>query len=145
MRFFDASKSSFINPSRQNWDRQNMLQEVADREIQNYANLVKREHIPIEDARSILPQNIETQISFGGTYRGLIDLAEVRMCDKTQGEFRDVMREIVLCVSKIDIFLGSQLMAVCNRTGECEFKSIFDSPCARNLKNKKGGEENGSS
>lgn len=136
MRFFDASESRFIAPTEDMF-----LQAAAQEAVNNYTQLLKT-GIAIQDARSVLPQNIATNIMFRATFRGLVELAEVRMCQQTQGEFRTLMQHIKASISQVSPFLGGLLVPVCDRSGVCEFKSIFDRPCPRQERLKGGNSGN---
>jgi len=58
-----------------------------------YADLVDGE-IPVQDARGILPTNMTTSIVAKFNLRTLHDMAKVRLCTRTQGEYQDVFREM---------------------------------------------------
>lgn len=136
MRFFDASKSEFYNPivvrddthEGEQSTKYNLLQMVAERSIQSYRELIQL-GVPIQDARSILPQNITTQIMFGCNFRALVELAEVRMCTQTQGEFRDMMKQIKSLMEEYSPYLASKLKPYCGHHGTCGFQSIYDRKC----------------
>ena len=132
MRFFDARESEFYNPlgtdENTNLVKMSQLQLAAEDVIAAYADLIDT-GIPVQDARSILPQNITTKIMFGCNFRGLLDMAEVRMCKQTQGEFRSLMSQIKSILEEEEPFLASKLVPACERSGRCEFKSIYDRPC----------------
>jgi thymidylate synthase (FAD) len=141
MRFFNAKGSQFLNPLPKDHLYYDNVQGLADDLIADYAWLIEK-GVPIQDARSILPQSIETSIMFRATYRGLLEMAEVRMCNQTQGEFKEVMKGVKEEVEKIDTFLGKQLVSVCERSGRCEFGSMFDRPCPKPYNQKlKAGEK----
>lgn len=132
MRFFNASESGFRMPSLD----KHKDGEIYKSAIQRCVNTIRNEYTtlvnngcPKEDARSILPTNIETLITFGATYRDILEMAEVRLCYQTQAEFKEVMRQIKSEIAKVEPFLASKLLIVCQRTGECEFKSIYDREC----------------
>lgn len=137
MRFFDARESEFRMPKVSKED-QARIDAIVSVIRQNYTLLVEN-GCSTENARSILPTNITTSIMFGATLRGLIDLAEVRMCLQTQDEFREVMVGIKNEVTKVEPFLGSLLVVGCSRSGICDFKSIYDRECPIQ-KTLKGGE-----
>lgn len=48
--------------------------------------------IPAQDARGILPTNMTTSIIAKYSLRALSDMAKVRLCTRTQGEYQDVFR-----------------------------------------------------
>jgi thymidylate synthase (FAD) len=127
MRFFDARKSGFETPAVP-YGHQVRINETVEIIRNRYQELIDA-GCPIEDARSILPTNIHTKIMFGATFRGLVDLAEVRLCLQTQREFRTFMVEVKKRVEEVNPFLGSLLMIACQRSGQCEFKSIYDRRC----------------
>lgn len=127
MRFFNAKESEFRMPKVDEFSQATIDSTVATIR-ESYVQLINH-GCPTEDARSILPTNITTSIMFGTTLRGLIDLAEVRMCLQTQDEFREVMLAIKNEVSKEDKFLSSLLVVGCTRSGICDFKSIYDREC----------------
>jgi flavin-dependent thymidylate synthase len=55
--------------------------------------------IPAQDARGILPTNVNTSIIAKFSLRTLSEMAKVRLCTRTQGEYQDVfrrMRELVI-------------------------------------------------
>lgn len=132
MRFFDASESGFLMPSVDKYPKgdtfQQIISETRDYVFEQYRRLLK-EGCPAEEARSILPTNVLTSITVTGTYRGWKDMAEKRLCLQTQGEFRNVMRAIKKEMKKADEFLADKLVIVCQNTGHCPFKSIFDRYC----------------
>jgi flavin-dependent thymidylate synthase len=142
MRFFNASESGFLYPKPCNPVVDALIQEQIKDVFGSYQNLIKL-GCPVEDARSILPTNVLTKICFGATFRGLLEMCEVRLCQQTQSEFREVAVAIKESVTSVDKFLGSLLVPACVRSGKCEFKSIYDRPCEIE-KTLKGGEQNGS-
>ena len=141
MRFYNASESEFRMPS-VNEAHKERIEAVVDIIKDNYKSLIAM-GCPTEDARSILPTNICTKIMFGATLRSLIDLAEVRLCHQTQGEFQEVVKEIKKEISGVDTFLGSLLIPACTRSGRCEFKSVYDRVCPIESTLKKGDSNGG--
>lgn len=139
MRFFNASESGFRIPDVKDKHKSH-IRFVKNKLLNEYDKLVK-EGCPIQDARSLLPTNIETLICFGATYRDLLEMAEVRLCLQTQDEFREVMRGIKKCIEDVSPVLASYLVPVCKRTDVCEFKSIYDRPCVLQ-KTLRGGSKN---
>jgi len=60
-----------------------------------YATLVEKHGVPAEDARSILPTNIATNIVARYSLRAFADLAASRLGGRTQDEYRGVMEAMV--------------------------------------------------
>ena len=128
LRFFKASQSGFGMPVKITDAQRIVIERTVDNVLATYDSLLEMS-CPTEEARSILPTNILTLISFRMTYRGLVDMAEVRFCSQAQGEFREVMEAIKLEVAKVSPYLASKMVAACERSGHCEFRSTFDRPC----------------
>lgn len=132
LRFFKATDSGFLMPEVEKMGKgaeyKQLINSSWETTIGIYNKLIE-EGCPAEDARSILPTNVLTAISFSSSYRGLVDLAEIRLCLQTQSEFRNVMRAIKREIKKVDEFLAEHLIITCQRTGVCPFKSIFDRYC----------------
>lgn len=128
MRFFNASKSGFKMPTFDHDAYRSQVQGVVDIVFKAYSRLIEN-GCPVENARSILPTNTLTSISFSSTYRGILKMAEVRLCLQTQDEFREVMRKIKDEIEKIEPYLAYKLIPICKKIGKCPFKSIFDREC----------------
>ena len=127
LRFFNASQSGFRMPSIIPAGEE-ILRNNVEYTMRTYQALINL-GVPTEDARSVLPHGILTLISFRCTYRGLVDLAGVRLCAQAQGEFKEVVCNIKEEVAKIEPYLASKLLPICKHTGYCEFKSSYDRPC----------------
>jgi thymidylate synthase (FAD) len=128
MRFFNASSSGFRMPQTLTSAQKNDIETCVEYVRHTYQGLINS-GLPTEDARSILPTNVLTLIGFGANFRGLLEMGEVRLCLQTQAEFREIMQAIRTEIVRVDPFLGELLLPACQRSGECEFKSIFDRPC----------------
>ena len=70
--------------------------------IQELYNANLNEGIPTQDARGLLPTNIQTTIVFTCSLRALIGMVNKRLCLKTQEEFREVAIQILEQVKGID-------------------------------------------
>lgn len=137
MRFFDASESGFKMP-KVSQELQETMEDHYRLTSLTYRSLLER-GCPIEDARSILPTNVQTLISFSSSFRGLVDMAEVRLCLQSQGEFREVMVAIKNEIrDKVSPYLADQLKISCQWEGKCGFESIFDRDCPLKHDLKKG-------
>lgn len=76
-----------------------------------------------EDARGILPTNIKTNILMKINLRALSDMMKSRLCNRAQGEFRDVMLEILREVLDVHPWAAPALKCYCEDTGVCYFKN----------------------
>jgi len=74
-----------------------------------------------QDARGILPTNITTSIMAKFNLRTLSDMAKLRLCTRTQGEYQDVFRAMRQCVSLVHPWAEEFLQVHCVATGTCAF------------------------
>lgn len=94
-----------------------------------YGDLIDAFAIPIQDARGLLPTNIETSIMAKYNLRTLSDMAKIRLCTRVQGEFQDVfraMRELVLFHYP---WAEPFLEVHCVATGTCAFPRYGKAEC----------------
>lgn len=89
--------------------------------------------VDTQDARGILPTNILTNIIVGTNFRALVNMAETRLCYQAQkGEWGEFIRQVKDQIEE-EVFRGEVLVKflepICDRTGRCEFKSLFDREC----------------
>jgi flavin-dependent thymidylate synthase len=75
----------------------------------------------LQDARAILPTNMPTAIDAKFNLRTLSDMAKVRLCARTQGEYQQVFRLIREEVLKIHPWADPLLQVACVATGQCAF------------------------
>lgn len=77
--------------------------------------------VSIEDARGILPTNILTNIMFSCNLRTLADLVRKRSSSRVQGEYREVLHELVHQVLKVHPWTSKFLTSEFTKTaGELE-------------------------
>jgi flavin-dependent thymidylate synthase len=75
----------------------------------------------LQDARAVVPSNMETKIQAKFNLRTMSDMAKNRLCARTQGEYQDafrLMRELVL---EQHPWADSLLQVACVATGQCAF------------------------
>ncbi len=75
----------------------------------------------LQDARAVLPANAPTVISAKFNLRTLSDMAKVRLCTRTQGEYQDVFRLIRALVLSVHPWAEPLLEVACVGTGKCAF------------------------
>lgn len=129
LRYFNAKDSGFSMPPV--LDKHKRMIEATLNDIKrSYESLIE-EGCAIQDARSILPTNIQTLISVNCNYRGLVDFCESRICLKAQGEIQDLAIAMKKELAQHSPFLASKLVAVCEREGRCVYKSVYDHTCPK--------------
>lgn len=92
---------------------------VADAEA-HYAQL-RAAGAELQDARAIIPGNQGTKIQAKFNLRTMSDMAKVRLCARTQGEYQDAfrrMRELVLAEHP---WADSLIQVACVANGQCAF------------------------
>lgn len=77
--------------------------------------------VPVQDARGILPTNIETAIMCKFNLRTLHDMAKLRLCTRTQGEYQDVFRAMRSEIIAVHPWAAEFLEVHCVSTGTCAF------------------------
>lgn len=75
----------------------------------------------IQDARAVLPSNMQTHIMAKFNLRTLSDMAKNRLCTRTQGEYQDVFRAMVAAVLEVHPWTNPLLQPSCIGVGKCAF------------------------
>lgn len=101
--------------------------------LDNYLQAIKNGQKP-EDARRFLPNATKTNIVMSCNLRQLMHICDLRLCNRAQGEIRELFRKIKEEVKKQNIEIAELLQPQCDRLGFCpEHKS-----CGKILTNIKG-------
>lgn len=93
-----------------------------------YAKLIDL-GIPAQDARGILPNNILTEITAKFNLRTLHEMAKLRLCTRTQGEYQDVFREMRRLVIETHPWAAPFIEVHCVATGTCAFPRYGKAEC----------------
>lgn len=86
----------------------------------------------LQKARKILPQSIHTKILFSANLRSLSNMAELRLCKRTEGEYQKVFKLIIKKILEIHPWAKSLLQPYCVKTGICYFPRYYDCPVKKN-------------
>jgi flavin-dependent thymidylate synthase len=92
-----------------------------------YSYMVK-EGMPPQDARGILPTNVCTSIIAQFSLRTLHEMALVRLCTRTQGEYQDVFRQMKRAVVEVHPWADDFIQVNCVATGVCAFPRYTECP-----------------
>lgn len=76
---------------------------------------------PAQDARGVLPTHITTSIMAKFNLRTLHEMAKLRLCTRTQGEYQDVFRRMRELVATTHPWAAEFLEVHCVATGTCAF------------------------
>ncbi len=82
-----------------------------------------------QDARGVIPTNVSTNIIFKANLRTLHEMARVRLCVKTQGEFQDVFRAIRAAVVDWIPWALDMIQVECCQSGTCAFPAYPVGDC----------------
>lgn len=124
-RDFAVSKPLSVarsSASNDDWD------EAQRRVMATYGRMID-DHIPAQDARGILPTNVLTNIIAQFNLRTLSDMAKLRLCTRTQGEYQDVFRAMRALVIEIHPWAEPFLEVHCVATGTCAFPRYGRTDC----------------
>ena len=77
--------------------------------------------VPAQDARGILPTNITTSIIAKFTLSTLSDMARVRLCVRTPGEYQQVFRAMRSAVLAVHPWAEDFIQVECCTSGTCAF------------------------
>ena len=84
---------------------------------------------PAQDARGILPTHITTSIMAKFNLRTLHEMAKVRLCTRTQGEYQNVFREMRRLVIERHPWAAEFIEVHCVATGTCCFPRYGKAEC----------------
>lgn len=84
---------------------------------------------PAQDARGILPTHITTSIMAKFNLRTLHEMAKLRLCTRTQGEYQDVFRAMRAAVVLVHPWAEEFIEVHCVATGTCAFPRYGKAEC----------------
>ena len=93
-----------------------------------YAQMVDS-GMPVQDARGILPNNVETSILAKFNLRTLHDTAKLRMCTRAQGEYQNVFAAMRRLVIDVHPWAAPFIEVHCVATGTCAFPRYGKKEC----------------
>lgn len=82
-----------------------------------------------QDARGVLPTNIDTNIVMKANLRTLHEMGKIRLCVKAQGEYQDVFRAMRSAVLDVHPWASRFIKVHCAFHGTCAFPSFPTSDC----------------
>jgi thymidylate synthase (FAD) len=123
-RTVDVRDASFVAPAS---DGTSLYEDIIRDSLDGYAMLIDS-GMPVQDARGVLPTNICTSIIAGFNLRTLHDMAEKRLCTRTQGEYQDVFRAMRERVIEVHPWAEPFLQVYCINHGTCCFPRYTECP-----------------
>lgn len=129
-RALDMSSNPVVTPDKFSGDEElfRAFQDaVADAQA-HYNNLVFL-GAELQDARAVLPSNMETRIKAKFNLRTLSDTAKTRLCVRTQGEYQEVFRLMRSAILEVHPWAAPLLDPHCAATGTCAFPRYGKEKC----------------
>jgi flavin-dependent thymidylate synthase len=120
--------ADFVMPRSATMDQWEALDNISRAIFKSYNQLIDEEGLAPQDARSILPTNVATNIIAKFNLRTLADMAKVRLCTRTQGEYQDVFRAMRSEVIAIHPWAEPFIRVYCAATGICCFPNYMECP-----------------
>lgn len=128
-RTVDARDNGFILPEdNQDVNSYNIFNAAVEASFGAYKNLVDR-GMPVQDARGVLPTATATSIIAQYSLRTLSDMAKVRLCVRTQGEFQSVFRRMRELVLEVHPWAREFIQVQCVADGTCAFPRYGKTQC----------------
>ena len=121
-RTVDVRNSNVINTSGDNF-----FDVIAKGVIDDYGRMIDR-GTPVQDARGILPTNIETSIIAKFNLRTLHEMGLLRLCVRTQGEYQRVFKAMIEEVFKVHPWSKEFIKVKCAWDGVCAFPRYTECP-----------------
>lgn len=95
--------------------------------IESYEALLDK-GIHAQDARNVLPTGIHTEITMKVDLRNLSQMAEIRLCKRTQGEYQSVFKQMIGKVLEAHPWAETLLKVYCAKYGICAFPRYKECP-----------------
>ena len=92
-----------------------------------YQSLIDK-GLPRQDARGVIPTNIHTNICMGANLRTLHEMAKLRLCTRTQGEYQNVFRLMRDAVIRVHPWTAEFIQVACAENGICAFPRYTECP-----------------
>lgn len=127
MRVVDASKSEWMTPPNASADVADIFDQGIIASINSYKELVEL-GLPRQDARGVIPTNICTSIMMNANLRTMHQMAELRLCKRTQGEYQDVFMAMKREIVKVHPWAENWIDVFCVNHGTCAFPRYTECP-----------------
>ncbi len=130
MRVVDARNQDVLTPPsiQQNPEWLQLWNNAEGDAMSGYGSLIDA-GAPAQDARGVLPTAITTSILGKFNLRTLHEMAKLRLCTRTQGEYQDVFREMRRLVIEQHPWAAEFLEVHCVATGTCAFPRYGKEEC----------------
>lgn len=121
-RTVDVRDSEVINTT-----NDPLFDQLSDAILEGYASMIDS-GIPVQDARGILPTNMSTSIICKFDLRTLHNMALLRLCTRTQGEYQNIFKMMVKAITIVHPWVEQFLRVHCVWYGVCAFPRYSQCP-----------------
>jgi flavin-dependent thymidylate synthase len=128
MRVVDARDFPIQKPHSVSLDNELHWDRAVEAIRSAYTYMVEND-VPAQDARGILPNNVQTKIFAKINLRTLQEMAKLLLCTRTQGEYQDVFREMRRLVVEAHPWAEEFIEVHCAATGTCAFPRYGKAEC----------------
>ena len=127
-RTVDVSDHDVTTPENLSPDQKSMFDQAVQLAKASYTSMLKA-GVPAGIARGVLPTNTNTSIICAFNLRTLHDMALVRLCTRTAGEYQDMFRAMRAEVLKIYPWCDPFIQVQCVATATCAFERYGRESC----------------
>lgn len=113
--------------------------EVGMNNINELYQKLRRMGVAPQDARGVLPTNVETQIVVKLDLRTISHMMAERLCTRTQGEYQDVAKLMRDEILKVHPWAENFMQCYCCKVGVCRFPNYHNCPIKGIIFNPKTG------
>lgn len=110
------------------WNRVDDIFHAAMRDANTWYEMLTDAGAPPQDARGVLPTNVATNIVAKFNLRSLADMAKIRLCYRTQGEYQEVFRQMRDAVIEVHPWAEPFIRVHCAAVGTCAFPNFMECP-----------------
>lgn len=128
MRVVDARDALVLTPAFAHEASLDVWARGVEQAMGAYAELVDAGEAP-QDARGILPTNITTSIMAKFNLRTMSDMAKLRLCTRTQGEYQDTFRLMRAAVIEVHPWAEDFIDVYCAAHATCAFPAYGKKEC----------------
>lgn len=127
-RAVDVAENDILKPELKSRESNDFWDAAARFAKSAYTRMVA-DGTPLQDARGILPTNTTTSIIAKFDLRGLHEMAKVRLCTRTAGEYQDVFRAMRQSVIDFHPWAADFIQVACAAEGICAFPRYGSKEC----------------
>ncbi len=139
-RVVDMSNFEYVTPRglKESGDKKVAYDKAMGNINEEYKKLLQLD-VPPQDARGVLPTNVSTNIIAKFNLRTLSDMAQKRLCPRTQGEYQDIFKEMRKLILEVHPWAEKFIRVYCAAVGVCQFPNFKECPIKGGLFNPETG------